>query len=131
MEKKSKVLIVDDEPNILLSLDLLMRKEGHEVFIARNGLEAFEILEQKVLDLVLLDIMMPDVDGYQICRYIRSQGRFQDCKVLFLSAKSKELDIKVGYEMGADAYMTKPFSTRALGQKVRELLQSIPSEPSL
>lgn len=122
MNQTSKVLIVDDEPNILLSLDLLMRKEGHEVFIARNGIEALEILESKVPDLVLLDIMMPDVDGYQICRYIKSTERLKHARVLFLSAKGKETDIRIGMEMGADAYMTKPFSTRALGLKVKELL---------
>lgn len=122
MSTKSKVLLVDDEPNILLSLDLLMRKEGHDVFIARNGIEALEILEVQVPDLVLLDIMMPDVDGYQICRYIRATERLKHARILFLSAKGKESDIRIGLEMGADAYMTKPFSTRALGQKVKELL---------
>lgn len=123
MSTKSKVLLVDDEPNILLSLDLLMRKEGHEVFIARNGIEALEILEVQVPDLVLLDIMMPDVDGYQICRYIRATERLKHARVLFLSAKGKESDIRIGLEMGADAYMTKPFSTRTLGMKVKELLE--------
>lgn len=124
MSTKSKVLLVDDEPNILLSLDLLMRKEGHEVFIARNGIEALEILEVQVPDLVLLDIMMPDVDGYQICRYIRATERLKHARILFLSAKGKESDMRIGLEMGADAYMTKPFSTRALGQKVKELLDA-------
>lgn len=122
MKKHGRILIVDDEPNILLSLDFLMRRGGYEVFIARNGTEAMELLDKNIPDLVVLDIMMPDVDGYYICRYIKSSERHQSCKVVFLSAKSKESDIKTGMEMGADAYLTKPFSTRQLMQKVEELL---------
>lgn len=119
-----KILIVDDEPNILLSLDLLMRKNGFDVYVARNGTEAMDLLNDIIPDMVLLDIMMPDVDGYQICRFIRSQEHLRNCKVMFLSAKSKESDIRVGMELGADAYMTKPFSTRVLMQKVNELVQN-------
>lgn len=122
MKKHGKILIVDDEPNILLSLDFLMRRGGYEVYIARNGSEALELLNKEHPHLVLLDIMMPDVDGYQICSHIKSSPEHSGCKVIFLSAKSKESDIKYGLEMGADAYMTKPFSTRNLMQKVEELL---------
>ncbi|KOY86514.1 transcriptional regulator [bacterium 336/3] len=117
-----KVLIVDDEPNILMSLDFLMRKEGYDVLVARNGKEALESLENNEPDMVLLDIMMPDVDGYEICQYIRKQENLQNCKVIFLSAKAKEADIQKGYEAGADFYMTKPFSNKNLIGKVKELL---------
>ncbi|MFM1998831.1 MAG: hypothetical protein RL204_778 [Bacteroidota bacterium] len=122
MKKQGKILIVDDEPNILLSLDFLMRRGGHVVFIARNGTEALDLLGKHQPDLVLLDIMMPDVDGYQICKHIKNSAEHQNCKVIFLSAKSKESDVKYGLDLGADAYMTKPFSTRNLMQKVEELL---------
>ncbi|MBX7051935.1 MAG: response regulator [Flavobacteriales bacterium] len=122
MKKQGRILIVDDEPNILLSLDFLMRRGGYEVFIARNGTEAMELLDKHSPDLVVLDIMMPDVDGYYICRHIKTSGKHPSCKVVFLSAKSKESDIKTGMDMGADAYLTKPFSTRQLMQKVEELL---------
>ncbi len=122
MKKQAKILIVDDEPNILLSLDFLMRRGGHQVFIARNGSEAMELLNSNQPDLVLLDIMMPDVDGYDICKFIKSSPHHAQTKVIFLSAKSKESDIKYGLEVGADDYMTKPFSTRALMQKVDDLL---------
>jgi DNA-binding response OmpR family regulator len=122
MKKQGKILIVDDEPNILLSLDFLMRRGGHVVFIARNGTEALDLLGKHQPDLVLLDIMMPDVDGYQICTHIKNSAEHQNCKVIFLSAKSKESDVKYGLDLGADAYMTKPFSTRNLMQKVEELL---------
>jgi DNA-binding response OmpR family regulator len=122
MKKQGKILIVDDEPNILLSLDFLMRRGGYQVFIARNGSEALDLLEAQNPDLVLLDIMMPDVDGYQICSHIKSSEKHKGCRVIFLSAKSKEKEIQFGLELGADAYMTKPFSTRALMQKVEELI---------
>ena len=117
-----KILIVDDEPNILMSLDFLMRKEGYDVLVARNGTEALESLAHHQPDLVLLDIMMPDVDGYEICKHIRSAPEHQHCKVIFMSAKSKESDIQKGYDSGADFYITKPFSNKTLVAKVKELL---------
>ena len=123
MSSLKKVLIADDEPNILLSLEFLMRKKGFEVFIARNGSEAMEIIKKNSLDVAVLDIMMPDIDGYQICSFIKGSPAFAQCKVLFLSAKSKETDIEKGLAIGADAYVTKPFSTRDLMQKVLELCQ--------
>jgi DNA-binding response OmpR family regulator len=117
-----KILIVDDEPNILMSLDFLFRRKGFEVFIARNGKEAIELLESKRPDLALLDIMMPDVDGYEVCEHIRSSQALATTKVVFLSAKSKKTDIERGLEAGADRYMTKPFSTRELMATVHDLL---------
>ena len=118
-----KVLIVDDEPNIVMSLEFLFRRNDFDVLIARNGTEALELLAQNIPDVVLLDIMMPDVDGYEICTFIRENERLEDAKVIFLSAKSKNTDIKKGYDLGADLYITKPFSTRALLKSVNELIQ--------
>jgi DNA-binding response OmpR family regulator len=118
-----KILIVDDEPNILMSLDFLFRKKGFEVFIARDGSEAIELLNSKTPDLALLDIMMPDVDGYEVCEYIRREKALKDTKVIFLSAKSKKTDIERGMEAGADSYLTKPFSTRELLGEVNTLLE--------
>lgn len=117
-----KVLLVDDDPNILLSLEFLMRKSGYTVLIARNGNEALELLNENIPDLTLLDIMMPDVDGYEICRYIKQNDALQHGKVVFLSAKTREADIQKGYALGADLYVTKPFSTKELVKKVDELL---------
>lgn len=117
-----KVLIVDDDPNILMSLEFLMRKNGYDVLIARNGTEALELINDQVPDLTLLDIMMPDVDGYQICEYIKSTDRVKHCKVVFISAKTREADIKKGYDLGADLYVTKPFSTKEIVKKIGELL---------
>ena len=118
----AKLLLVDDEPNILLSLDFLMRKNGFQVLLARNGTEAMQLLHEQTPDLVILDIMMPDVDGYQICQFIKGDTKLKSTKVIFLSAKSKESDIAKGLELGADAYMTKPFANKALLEKVKELV---------
>ena len=116
------VLIVDDEPNIVMSLEFLMRKNGYQVGIARNGTEALAAIDQTAFDLILLDIMMPDVDGLQVCRQLRQRSDRAGTKVIFLSAKSRAADVQKGYEVGADLYIPKPFSTRQLMAKVRELL---------
>jgi DNA-binding response OmpR family regulator len=121
-ESSKKILIVDDEPNILLSLDFLFKKKGYEVFIARNGSEAKELLIQHKPNITLLDVMMPEVDGYEVCSFIRSQESLSNMGIIFLSAKSKKTDIEKGIELGADDYMTKPFSTRELTEKVKEVL---------
>lgn len=116
------ILIVDDEPNIVMSLEFLMRKNGYAVSIARNGTEALEAVNHTAFDVVLLDVMMPDVDGYQVCRHIKTRPDRAATKVIFLSAKSKEADMQKGYEAGGDLYIPKPFSTRQLMAKVQELL---------
>ncbi|MEO1255770.1 MAG: response regulator [Bacteroidota bacterium] len=117
----SKILIVDDEPNILMSLEFLMRKENYDVFIARDGSEAIKIIDTDLPDIIVLDIMMLNVDGYEVCQYIKKSNDKAHIKVIFLSAKSKKEDIEKGYEMGADLYLTKPFSTRQLMKEIKEL----------
>jgi DNA-binding response OmpR family regulator len=121
MKTAIKVLIVDDEPSILMSLEFLMKKEGYQVFIARDGSEALDIIEKEVPAIILLDIMMPRVDGYEVCRMIKESFRFQHIKIVFLSAKNKEMDIEKGYSLGADLYVSKPFSTRTLVSKINAL----------
>ena len=123
MNDSKKILVVDDDPYILMSLEFLMKKNGYEVMVARNGTEALDLVEKQLPDIVLLDIMMPDVDGYEICRHIKKANRLKHTKVVFMSAKSKEADIQKGYDLGASLYITKPFSTRELVKKVNELLQ--------
>jgi DNA-binding response OmpR family regulator len=117
-----KILIVDDEPNIVLSLDYLVRKKGYEPFIARNGGEAISIAKEQFPDLVILDIMMPDIDGYEVCKLLKNDAQLMHAKIIFLSAKSRQEDVQKGMEMGADAYLTKPFSTKRLMQVIGELL---------
>lgn len=123
-----QILIVDDEPNIVMSLEFLMRKNGYQVGIARNGTEALAAIDETPYDLVLLDVMMPDVDGYQVCRQLRQHPGRVATKVIFLSAKSQPADVQKGYEAGADLYIPKPFSTRQLMEKVRGLLSESLSE---
>lgn len=117
----SKVLIVDDEPNILMSLEFLLKKNGYHVFIARDGKEALDIVNEELPDIVLLDVMMPKVDGYEVCQVIKKNQQTRHIKVVFLSAKAKQEDIDKGYEVGADLYVTKPFSTRSLISQVNSL----------
>ncbi len=122
MSQAYKILLVDDDPYILMSLEFLMRKSGFEVMIARNGTETLELLEQNIPDVVLLDIMMPDVDGYAICAHIKKSKIHRNCKVVFLSAKSKDVDIQKGLTLGAELYITKPFSNKDLVNKITALL---------
>lgn len=84
-----KILLVDDEPNIVMSLEYIFKKEDFEVFIARDGVEAIEIVENNKIDIIILDIMMPNVDGYQVLKYLKANPVFSKIKVIFLSAKNK------------------------------------------
>lgn len=117
-----KILVVDDDPYILMSLEFLMKKNGFDVMIARNGTEALDIINNQSPDLILLDIMMPDVDGYAICKYVKSTKHLKDIVVVFVSAKTKDTDVQKGYKLGASLYISKPFSTRDLVKQVKELL---------
>jgi len=119
-----RVLIADDEPNIVISLEFLMKREGHVVSIARDGPSALEAIRGTQPDLVLLDVMMPGMSGFEVCQAVRADEALAGVKILMLSAKGRDTDIAKGSAMGADAYMTKPFSTRELAEKVRELLSA-------
>lgn len=117
-----KIVIVDDEPNIVMTLEYAFKKKGFEVFIARDGGEALDILEHNVPDVVLLDIMMPQVDGYQTLKWIKNNSLLAHTKVLFLTAKNKTSDIEKGMALGVDKYLTKPFSVKKIVNEVIELL---------
>ncbi len=117
-----KILIVDDEPNILVSLEYLMKREGYEVHLARDGQEALDVLRRERPRLVLLDVMMPKKSGFEVCQELRADESVKDTLVLMLTAKGRETDIAKGLGVGANAYVTKPFSTRELVQKVSEML---------
>ena len=117
----AKVLIVDDEPNIVISLQFLMKKGGFETSVARDGDEALLEVERFRPDLVLLDVMMPRRDGYEVCQQLRSSG-WNDLKIVMLTAKGRETEITKGLALGADAYVTKPFSTSDLVDTVTRLL---------
>ena len=119
---KRKVLIADDEPNIVVSLEYLMKREGHEVLVARDGDEALALARSACPALVLLDVMMPGKSGFEVCQALRADAATAGIKVLMLTAKGRDTDVAQGLGVGADAYMTKPFSTRELAAKVKELL---------
>lgn len=122
----TRVLLADDEPNILLSLEYLMKREGYEVHVARSGIEALELLRRVRPSLVLLDVMMPGMSGFEVCQELRADESIRHTRVLMLTAKGRDTDLAKGLGVGADAYMTKPFSTKELVQKVREMLAAPP-----
>ena len=118
-----KILIADDEPNIVAALEFLLQQSGYEVLVARNGEEALSLVEACIPDLVLLDVMMPKKSGYEVCTRIRERADWRDIKVVMLSAKGREAEVNKGLSMGADLYVTKPFSTRELMAKIKALLE--------
>lgn len=117
-----KILIVDDEPNIVMSLEYAFKKKAFEVFVARDGTEAIEIAKKQLPNIILLDIMMPQMDGYKTLKRFRKHKSLDKTKVVFLSAKSKVADVEKGLQMGANGYMTKPFSIKKV---VTEILAMI------
>ncbi len=116
------VLIVDDELSILVSLQYLMEKQGYEPKLAQSGKEAIEKITECEPALVLLDIMLPDLDGYEIYQLIRQRPEWNHIRIVFLTAKNRESDMAKGLAMGADDYITKPFSNAALLEKVGHLI---------
>lgn len=119
-----KVLIVDDEISILVPLKFLLEKNDFTVSLAQSGKDALDQIAKSKPDLILLDIMLPDLDGYEIFQMIRENPEWDDIKVLYLSAKNRDVDIAKGLNLGVDAYVTKPFSNADLMAKVRNLLES-------
>jgi len=116
------VLVVDDETNIVLSLEFLMKQAGHEVRIATDGEEALRLVEEKAPDLILLDLMIPKRDGYDVCQTIRADSNLDKVKIVMLTARGLEVEREKGLALGANAYVTKPFSTQGLTELVNSLL---------
>jgi DNA-binding response OmpR family regulator len=117
-----KILIADDEPNIVASLEFLMRQKGYDVRTAANGVEALAAVAEFRPDLMLLDVMMPQMSGYDVCQKVRADPDGQRIRIVMLSAKGRETEVSKGLAVGADAYVTKPFSTRDLIAQVAEML---------
>lgn len=116
------VLVVDDEPNIVLSLEFLLKQVGYDVRVARDGEQALESVAQAKPGLVLLDVMMPKRDGYDVCQTIRANPDWADVRIIMLTAKGRDVEREKGLALGADEYITKPFSTRDVVEKVRQFL---------
>jgi DNA-binding response OmpR family regulator len=117
-----KVLIADDEPNIVMSLQFLMEHEGYEVRTVADGEAALEAVREFRPDLVLLDVMMPRRNGYEICRAVRATPELEGIKVVMLTAKGRDIDAEKGLALGADSYVTKPFATKELVARVKAML---------
>jgi DNA-binding response OmpR family regulator len=122
MSKTPCVLIVDDEPNILLSLQFLMKKTGYEVRTAKDGEEALAEILRAAPDLVLLDVMMPKIDGFSICARIRANPEWNDVRIIMLTARGRDVEREKGLALGADDYITKPFSTKDAIARVEAVL---------
>jgi len=117
-----KVLIADDEPNIVRSLQFLMKREGFEVLVAADGEDALAQIAAHRPDVVLLDVMMPKKNGYEVCQLVRANAEWQAIRVILLTAKGRDVDVEKGMAMGADAYVTKPFGTKELVARVKDIL---------
>jgi DNA-binding response OmpR family regulator len=128
---RKKILIADDEPNIVAAIEFLLQQGGYEVRVAQNGEEALGLVEAFVPDLVLLDVMMPLKSGYEVCKRIRGRADWRHIKIIMLSAKGRDAEVSKGLSLGADLYVTKPFSTRELMAKIKGLLdQGSQPEPA-
>ena len=118
-----KILIVDDEPNIVIPLQFLMEQNGYRTLVAQSGEEALESISKEKPDLVLLDIMLPGVDGFEVCEIVRLNPEWRNTRIIFLTAKGRDVDIAKGMVLGADEYITKPFSNQQIIDAVTKLLE--------
>ena len=117
-----KILIADDEPNIVISLEFLLKREGYAVVVAHNGIEALARVRAERPDLAILDVMMPQRNGFEVFQDLRQDPEFAGLRIMMLTAKGRDTEISKGLALGADVYMTKPFSTRELVAKVKALI---------
>ena len=129
MTQPRKLLIVDDEPNILLSLQYLMKKAGYEVRTAKDGEEALAEIARATPDLVLLDVMMPKIDGFSVCKMIRENPEWKDVRIIMLTARGRDVEREKGLALGADDYITKPFATKDAIARVEAVLAAVPGSP--
>ncbi|TAE52149.1 MAG: response regulator [Bacteroidetes bacterium] len=121
-DSQARVLIVDDEPHIVLALEYLMQQCGFDTENAGDGREALDKIDEFSPDVVILDVMMPHMDGFEVAHEIRKRDQHQDAHILFLTARGTDKDKREGYGSGADVYLTKPFDNRELVEKVKDLL---------
>jgi len=120
--EKNKILVIDDEPQIVRALELLMQREGFEVRSAHDGVEALQAIAESPPDLILLDLMMPRMDGFELCQRIRATAEWKNMIIIILTAKGREIEREKGIALGADHYVTKPFSTREIVQLIKSAL---------
>lgn len=123
-EKAQLILIVEDEPSIVLPLKFLMEQHGYRVQVAESGEAAVHMISTTVPDLILLDIMLPVLDGFEVCQIVRSKPELDNTKVIFLTAMGRDVDIAKGLALGANDYVTKPFSNSQIVEKVKGFLSN-------
>ena len=119
-----EILIVDDEPSVVVALQFLMQQQGYHVLVAETGEDALDLIYKYKPDLVILDIMLPGIDGHEVCEIVRLNPDYRKVKILFLTARRDEVEIAKGLALGADAYITKPFSNDKLVAAVNGILES-------
>lgn len=122
MTAKRKVLIADDEPNIVTALEFLLRRAGYDVCTANDGAQALAMIDSYQPDLLLVDIMMPGTSGYEVCQRVRARPELGAMKIVIVSAKGRDAEVSKGLSLGADLYVSKPFSTQALIDSINTLL---------
>jgi DNA-binding response OmpR family regulator len=127
MQLTKTILIADDEPNIVAALEFLLQRSGYRVLLAQDGEAALKQVEQHLPDLVLLDVMMPLKSGYEVCQRMRARAEWRHIRIIMLSAKGREAEVSKGLSLGADLYVTKPWSNKDLVAKIGELLESAPN----
>ena len=122
------ILIVDDESHAVVPIQFLMEQQGYRVMVAERGEDALDMIYQYKPDLVLLDILLPDIDGFEVCEIVRLNPDYRNIKIIFLTALDRESEIARGLALGADAYITKPYSNAELIGKVKEILEETDQE---
>jgi len=123
LNERPKVLIAEDEETIVESLSFLMEKEGYDVSVATDGQTAIKMIARDIPDMVLLDVMMPGCDGFEVVRAVRADPKTKPIPIMMLTAKTREVDRRKGLELGVDDFVTKPFSTRDVVSRVKALLE--------
>ena len=118
-----RILIVDDEPELVKAIEIRLKQAGYEALVAYNGQEGLEQAQKEKPDLILLDLMLPKMDGYKVCAMLKHDGRYMKIPIIMLTARAQETDEKLGYECGADAFIIKPFQHEAVLAKIKELLK--------
>jgi DNA-binding response OmpR family regulator len=119
-----EILIVDDEPSVVVPIQFLMEQQGYRVMSAERGEDALDLIYRYKPDLVLLDIMLPGIDGYEVCEILRLNPKYRDIKIIFLTAKGREVEIAKGLALGADAYITKPYKNAEIVARVKGVLEN-------